>query len=110
MRRIDMPVIRTLRTFCLCLALSHAAILPAAHKAHDQGSASNLKLSPPGGVFSNPVSVEIGSAKAGATIRYTLDGTEPTLKSSVYSGPIGITNTTLVRAKAFAGTTKQGVA
>lgn len=35
------------------------------------------------------------------TIRYTLDGTEPTATSPVYSAPISISNTTTVKAAAF---------
>lgn len=34
----------------------------------------------------------------GRTVHYTLDGTEPTLKSKVYKGPITLTKTTIVRA------------
>lgn len=48
-----------------------------------------------------PVSLTITCATAGATIRYTLDGTEPTSTSTVYSGVINIASTTVVRTKAF---------
>ena len=34
-------------------------------------------------------------------IRYTLDGSEPTLDSDIYNGPISITHSTAVRAKLF---------
>jgi hypothetical protein len=37
-----------------------------------------------------------------ATIRYTLDGSEPTASASAYSGPLTLTESTMVRAKAFA--------
>jgi len=36
-----------------------------------------------------------------ATIRYTLDSTEPTQNSSEYAGPISINSTTVVRARLF---------
>jgi len=99
---------RTLRSFCLFLALCRTVDLPAAHKAHDQATVADIRFTPSGGVFTNPISLQIDSAKGGISIRYTLDGTDPTLKSTLYSGPIGITNTTLVRAKAFIGATNQG--
>ena len=43
------------------------------------------------------------SSIAGATIRYTLDGTrsDPTANSPAYSSPITVTVTTTVKAKAF---------
>ena len=41
------------------------------------------------------------SAPAGYEIRYTLDGYEPTNGSALYSGPIAISNTTVVRARCF---------
>ena len=38
------------------------------------------------------------SAESGATIHYTTDGTAPTTASSVYSGPLTLTETTTVKA------------
>lgn len=38
-----------------------------------------------------------------ATVRYTIDGTEPTLSSPVYNGPISVTKPCVVRAAAFRG-------
>jgi alpha-tubulin suppressor-like RCC1 family protein len=43
----------------------------------------------------------MGSATAGATIRYTLDGSEPGFRSRVYVAPITVDWTTTVKAKAF---------
>lgn len=45
-------------------------------------------------------SVVMMSATDGATIHYTLDGTEPNEHSPVYSGPVSIVSTTIVRAYA----------
>ena len=42
--------------------------------------------------------VEITSATEGAAIFYTLDGTEPTIQSTLYNGPITINETTTVKA------------
>ena len=41
------------------------------------------------------------SAVAGATIRYTTNGTDPTASSTEYTGPLTVDVTTTVRAKAF---------
>lgn len=45
--------------------------------------------------------VYITHKKSGAVIYYTTDGTEPTKQSKVYSGPIAITDTTVIKAKAI---------
>jgi len=54
-----------------------------------------------GGVFTNQVTVELKAAASAGVIRYTLDGSEPEESSAVYSQPIAIAQTTVVRARAF---------
>ena len=58
-------------------------------------------ITPAGGRVAGTVLVQIDTATSGATIRYTLDDTEPTEASAAYTGPLEITTTTRVRAKAF---------
>jgi hypothetical protein len=53
-----------------------------------------------GGVFTNQFQLEI-SVPAGE-VRYTLDGSEPNAGSPVYTQPIPLTQTTVVRARTFA--------
>ena len=38
---------------------------------------------------------------AGTVIRYTTDGSEPTVNSTLYSAPLTLSNTTVIRAKLF---------
>lgn len=57
-------------------------------------------LSHKGGILTEAVSVEI-TAPADATIYYTLNGETPTTKSSVYSNPISVSKTTVLRAAAY---------
>ena len=53
------------------------------------------------GLYYDTVSVSL-TAEKGATIRYTLDGSIPTLDNSqVYTGPIHVTETVVIRARAF---------
>lgn len=66
--------------------------------------ASEPIFSVPSGVQGGPVSVALSTADAGATIRYTLDGSVPTGASTAYAGPIAINTTTVVRARTFSGT------
>ncbi|ADJ50358.1 secreted protein [Amycolatopsis mediterranei U32] len=58
-------------------------------------------FSPPGGTYSSAQTVTISSATAGATIRYTVDGSTPTASSTVYSGPISVPNSRTVNAIAL---------
>lgn len=43
------------------------------------------------------------TAEPGATIRYTLDGTEPTASSALYVGPVEVSSSATLTAVAFAG-------
>lgn len=53
------------------------------------------------GFYSGNQIVSISCPDASATIRYTLDGSDPTATSTTYSGPININVTTVLRAAAF---------
>lgn len=57
-------------------------------------------LSHNGGILTEMVSVEI-TASAGATIYYTLNGETPTTESNIYSDPIAVSKTTVLRAAAY---------
>jgi len=63
---------------------------------------SPLVFSPSGGVYATNVSLKISARASSPAIHYTLDGSEPDESSPAYSAPLLISNTTLVRAKAFA--------
>jgi len=57
---------------------------------------------PKRGIYATPQSVAITTATPGATIRYTTNGTLPTEGTgTVYTGPINVTTTTVLRAAAF---------
>ena len=62
-------------------------------------------ISPESCTFSEPLTVTITCETAGATIRYTLDGTNPTSTSTEYTAPLTISETTTVKARAFVGET-----
>ncbi len=64
------------------------------------GTLSRPVASPDAGQYSNAVSVTL-SADAGATIRFTTNGAEPTSSSAIYSGPIPISTPLTLKAKAF---------
>lgn len=51
--------------------------------------------------FTSSLVVGISCATAGATIRYTTNGVEPTASSIFYASPLTLTATTMIKAKAF---------
>ncbi len=55
------------------------------------------------GIVTGPVTVELSTEPwtAGATIRYTLDGSDPTESSRVYAGSLSLSESCTVKAKAF---------
>ncbi len=66
------------------------------------GKVADPVLTPASCFFSPSTNVTIACATTGATVRYTLDGSEPTASSAIYSAPIALTTNTTVKARAFA--------
>ena len=96
------------------IAVDDAGILYVADSENNRlvkGTSSGLlrtvstpTILPAGGTFSNAVKVKIHCATAGATIRYTTDGSEPTSFSSIYKATgLALTNSVTLNAKAFKG-------
>ena len=74
--------------------------------AANSGKAYTAYALPPefsknGGFYDEPLSLSLKAMDASAEIRYTLDGSEPDEQSAVYTGPIDINKTAVVRARAF---------
>lgn len=66
------------------------------------GFVADTKFSQRRGFFTSNQTVEITTVTPGATIRYTTDGSEPSETNGMtYSGPVPITETTVLRAMAY---------
>jgi hypothetical protein len=59
-------------------------------------------ISPASGTYNQPVTVTITDTFPGTKIYYTLDGTNPTTSSTLYSGPFKVTPSVQVKAAAIA--------
>jgi gliding motility-associated-like protein len=66
--------------------------------------ATKPTLSVPAGFYGGAQSVTISTPDPNITIHYTIDGSEPTTASPIYSAPINIAATTVLRAKCFSST------
>ena len=61
-----------------------------------------VEVSVPHGVFTNPLDVSLSHPDDQAQIRYTTDGSEPTLDNgTLYTEPLRVDSTTVLRAAAF---------
>lgn len=61
------------------------------------GYAQTPGITPPAGFYQNQVNVSI----VGNAVRYTTDGSEPTLASAVYTAPFSVVANTVVKARSF---------
>lgn len=80
-----------------------------------EGSPINNAISKPvfnpaGGSFIETQNVTITCEAEGATIYYTIDGTDPTDESTLYEGAIEVATTTTIKAIAYVGTDHSEVA
>ncbi|QTA93847.1 chitobiase/beta-hexosaminidase C-terminal domain-containing protein [Desulfonema magnum] len=65
------------------------------------GTVATPAFSPAPGTYASPRQVGISCDTPGATIHYTTDGTGPTENSPVYSSPISVSVSTVIKAIAF---------
>lgn len=64
---------------------------------------SSVAASPAGGSFTGSVGVTLASPVANSVIYYTLDGSDPTETSALYTGPLTLTQTATLKARAYLG-------
>lgn len=67
------------------------------------GFVEPVTFSVPRGFYSAPISVTLNTATPAAEIRYTMNGSAPSLTSPLYTSPLSITGTMPLRAAAFLG-------
>jgi len=53
------------------------------------------------GYYNGSVTVSISNNEPNSRLRYTIDGTNPTSNSTIYSGPIQVSSTTVIKAQSF---------
>lgn len=74
-----------------------------------QTTVSDPVFTPKGGTYYAPVNVSIASSSTGASIYYTLDGTEPSEASTLFTTPIAVSSETTIKAIAVRGGLKSQV-
>ncbi len=101
-----------MKSITLCLLLLVAATACGGYgSGMNMTPAPNPVITPMSGTYSTPLTVTLTDARAGATIYYTIDGTTPTLSSTVYTRPFVLNASARVEAVAIAnGYSTSGVA
>lgn len=74
---------------------------PGAANVDPQSEYTTVAIDTDAGSFTGSVSVTMSSTDPNAIIHYTLNGFVPTETSPVYSGPVNLTQTAVVRARSF---------
>src|SRR5262249_18455772 len=73
---------------------------PAGKKTADSTSLTVL-FATPGGIYTSNLLVALSSKPTSAKIHYTTDGSEPTERSPSYSEPLKVTDSAVIKARAF---------
>ncbi len=66
-----------------------------------QEQVATPEIDPDGGEFEDEVEVSLSTTTSDATIRYTLNGSNPASSSTLYNGPFTLTSSATVKARAF---------
>jgi len=94
----------TIKAIAIKSGFVNSSIAEATYNLIYQETVSNPVFDYESGIYSDPFYVSLYCLTNGATIRYTLDGTEPNETSEIYLAPLFIEeSTTIVRAKSFKG-------
>src|SRR5437660_320528 len=86
----------------LAAVISCAAAATRAKAPDASRSPSALpQFSVPGGIYTDKVAVKLTANSPKAVVRYTLDGSEPTVQSPQFKDVIEISESTLLKARVF---------
>jgi hypothetical protein len=58
-------------------------------------------ISPTGGTYTGSTSVVLTAPGSPAVVKYTIDGSEPTINSAIYTGPITLSASAMMKAAVF---------
>ena len=101
-RTLTLPDDEHVRILAITAAHNDKDAVIAAQPFTDPEVGTVVHFEAPEKAFIGRTAVTLTSPDPGATIRYTLDGSEPTATSPVYAEPLRIERTTTVTARAFA--------
>ena len=96
---ISVPTTRTINAIGIKAGLNNSAVASGTYTIGTNNNAvATPVFTPDPGTYAGAQSVTITTSTAGATIKFTTDGSTPTTASPTYNGPIPIPNTTTIKA------------
>jgi len=98
---ISITAVTTIKAIAYKSKANPSAIATANYIIEPFTGVANPTFSPGDGTYTIGQAVTISCLTAGAKIYYTLDSSEPTLSSTLYSHPIVLTTSVTIKAKAF---------
>ncbi len=102
---------QTINAIASAAGFSPSAVASAKYTIQAPAATATPVISPAGGTFTSAQTVAITDATSGAAIYYTIDGSQPTVSSTNYSGGFSVSATTTIKAIAVAsGLTSSGTA
>ncbi|MGE3843813.1 MAG: chitobiase/beta-hexosaminidase C-terminal domain-containing protein, partial [Vicinamibacterales bacterium] len=94
---LDVSTSQTITAIAIATGMPASALTTAAYTL----SVAQPDITPGTGSYTAAQTVTLSSSSPGVTLRYTLDGTDPTGASSAYSTPLSVATTTTIKAKGF---------
>ena len=101
-RGVTLPNDPAVRILAATAARNDNDAATAAQPFLDRPSRSAVRIRAAHTVFVDPLKVDVSSPNPHAVVHYTLDGSEPGSGSPVARGPVTLTESTTVKARAFA--------
>ena len=101
-KALTLPDDQRVRILAITAARNDHDAVVATQPFADPATGTVVHFETPEKVFLERTEVVLTSPNPGATIRYTLDGSEPSAASAVYTEPLILERTTTVKARAFA--------
>jgi alpha-mannosidase len=100
-KRIKLPDNENIRIFALTVAKNQNIETEPLQELYDSANGAGVMIKVPERLFLNSTEFELSSNRNRGEVRYTLDGSEPSQDSPLYTSPIRITETTIVKARVF---------
>jgi alpha-mannosidase len=100
-RSLTLPQNERIKVMAATLVDTGADVTRAAQPLYDVADATVTEIHADRYTFLNDIDFVINSPIPGAEIHYTLDGSDPTRQSTRYTGPVTLTETSVVKSRAF---------
>ena len=107
---VSVPTSRTVKAMAMKSGMTNSAVATGIYTIGAGGTVATPAFTPPPGTYAGPQKVTIATATAGATIKFTVDGSTPTAASPTYTGDRRPGHATIKAMATKAGMTNSGVA